>query len=97
MQHLQKLIVDSIQNSQFPNQPANLYDPIRYFLSLGGKRIRPTLTLLAAEMFGIREITDALPAANRSSTSIIFHLYMMMSWIRHRYVGGNRPCTKNGI
>lgn len=63
MQHLQKLIVDSIQNSQFPNQPANLYDPIRYFLSLGGKRIRPTLTLLAAEMFGIREITDALPAA----------------------------------
>lgn len=63
MQHLQKLIFDSIENSQFPNQPSNLYDPIRYFLSLGGKRIRPTLTLLAADMFDIREITDALPAA----------------------------------
>lgn len=63
MQHLQQLISDSIQNSQFPNQPTNLYDPIRYFLSLGGKRIRPTLTLVAAEMFDIREITDALPAA----------------------------------
>lgn len=63
MQHLQKLISDSIQNSQFPNQPTNLYDPIRYFLSLGGKRIRPALTLVAAEMFDIREIKDALPAA----------------------------------
>ena len=63
MQHLQKLISDSIQNSQFPNQPNNLYDPIRYFLSLGGKRIRPALTLVAAEMFDIGEITDALPAA----------------------------------
>lgn len=63
MQHLQKLISDSIQNSQFPNQPTNLYDPIRYFLSLGGKRIRPALTLVAAEMFDIPEITDALPAA----------------------------------
>ncbi|QQD15847.1 polyprenyl synthetase family protein [Sphingobacterium sp. UDSM-2020] len=63
MQHLQKLISDSIQNSQFPHQPTNLYDPIRYFLSLGGKRIRPALTLVAAEMFDIREITDALPAA----------------------------------
>lgn len=63
MQHLQKLISDSIQNSQFPNQPTNLYDPIRYFLSLGGKRIRPALTLVAAEMFDIGEITDALPAA----------------------------------
>lgn len=63
MQHLQKLISDSIQNSQFPSKPTNLYDPIRYFLSLGGKRIRPALTLVAAEMFDIREITDALPAA----------------------------------
>lgn len=63
MQHLQKLISDSIQNSQFPNQPTNLYDPIRYFLSLGGKRIRPALTLVAAEMFDIKEINDALPAA----------------------------------
>lgn len=63
MQHLQKLISDSIQNSQFPNQPTNLYDPIRYFLSLGGKRIRPALTLVAAEMFDIREIKDALSAA----------------------------------
>ncbi|MBE50656.1 MAG: isoprenyl synthetase [Flavobacteriales bacterium] len=35
----------------FPNSPANLYDPIRYFLLDGGKRIRPVLTLLSHQIF----------------------------------------------
>lgn len=34
-----------------PANPSNLYDPMRYFLSLGGKRMRPVLTLLAEELF----------------------------------------------
>jgi geranylgeranyl diphosphate synthase type II len=33
----------------FPNTPENLYDPLRYFLKIGGKRMRPILTLMAAE------------------------------------------------
>ncbi len=32
-------------------QPANLYDPVRYVLSMGGKRIRPTLMLLGYNLF----------------------------------------------
>ena len=36
----------------FPKEPTNLYDPLRYFLTLGGKRIRPVMTLLGAELFG---------------------------------------------
>lgn len=35
----------------FPSSPQNLYDPLSYFLQLGGKRIRPLLTLMAAELF----------------------------------------------
>lgn len=35
----------------FPAQPENLYDPCRYLLSLGGKRIRPVACLMAHEMF----------------------------------------------
>ena len=35
----------------FPNSPSNLYDPIRYFLLDGGKRIRPVLTLLSHQIF----------------------------------------------
>lgn len=35
----------------FPLQPANLYDPCRYLLSLGGKRVRPAVCLMANELF----------------------------------------------
>ena len=34
-------------------EPANLYDPINYILSQDGKRIRPKLVVLAAELFGV--------------------------------------------
>ncbi len=45
-----------------PNSPHNLYDPIRYFLNLGGKRIRPILTLLGTELFNYSK-EDAVSAA----------------------------------
>ena len=34
------------------NEPKNLYEPIIYILQLGGKRLRPVLTLMTAEIFG---------------------------------------------
>jgi geranylgeranyl diphosphate synthase type II len=36
-----------------PISPKNLYEPLTYFLQLGGKRIRPLLTLMASEMFNL--------------------------------------------
>lgn len=39
--------------SNYPTQkPYNLYEPMQYILELGGKRIRPILTLIAADGFG---------------------------------------------
>lgn len=35
----------------FPEQPASLYDPNQYFLSLGGKRVRPVMCLMGNELF----------------------------------------------
>ncbi len=35
----------------FPASPATLYDPNEYFLSLGGKRVRPVLCLMGNELF----------------------------------------------
>lgn len=43
-------------------QPSELYDPIRYMMQLGGKRIRPVLVLMANELFGGKEEL-AMPAA----------------------------------
>jgi geranylgeranyl diphosphate synthase, type II len=46
----------------FPQQPATLYDADEYFLSLGGKRVRPVLCLMGNELFD--EISeDAWPVA----------------------------------
>lgn len=43
-------------------EPKGLYEPIGYILNLGGKRIRPLLTLMTAEIFG-EDYSKALPAA----------------------------------
>jgi geranylgeranyl diphosphate synthase, type II len=51
-----------LQNLALPAHPANLYDPIRYTLSMGGKRIRPKMVLAACGMCG-GDITEATQAA----------------------------------
>ncbi|MBP0904678.1 polyprenyl synthetase family protein [Mariniflexile gromovii] len=43
-------------------EPVSLYNPINYILQLGGKRLRPVLTLMTAEIFNV-EYTKALDAA----------------------------------
>src|SRR5437868_5121738 len=58
----QQLIEEEIQKLSFQKEPAELYDPVRYMLKLGGKRIRPALALMSCELFD-GSYTDALPAA----------------------------------
>ncbi|PQJ21560.1 polyprenyl synthetase family protein [Tenacibaculum sp. SG-28] len=51
-----------LEKQNFTREPQNLYDPISYIMQLGGKRIRPLLTLIACDIFsGTYE--KALPAA----------------------------------
>jgi len=58
----------------FPNSPQNLYQPLTYFLAIGGKRIRPLLTLMASEMFG-------LPKENAINASLSIELFHNFSLI----------------
>lgn len=51
-----------ISSLSFTGNPQNLYDPIGYMLSLGGKRLRPVLCLMANDMFG-GDVQRAMPAA----------------------------------
>jgi Geranylgeranyl pyrophosphate synthase len=46
-----KLIEAEIKKQKFGAQPQSLYEPIRYIMSLGGKRLRPILTLLAYSLY----------------------------------------------
>lgn len=48
---LQQYAEQGIADMPLPQTPAALYEPVRYVLSLGGKRIRPVLTLMATELF----------------------------------------------
>lgn len=68
-------IDQAIAEIQFPKQPADLYEPIRYILQLGGKRIRPLLVLLAADLFEENKHQKALPAALAVE---LFHNFTLM-------------------
>ncbi len=59
---LLKLIKEKIQNSSYGAHPANLYAPIDYMMQLGGKRLRPVLTLMACELYD-KNVNKALDAA----------------------------------
>lgn len=50
--NLSDTITNWFESVIYPTKPANLYEPIEYTLSGGGKRLRPTLLLAAAEAFG---------------------------------------------
>jgi len=55
-------------------EPKNLYEPIQYILSLGGKRMRPVLTLMAAEVFNV-DCKKALAAATAVE---VFHNFSLI-------------------
>lgn len=54
--------INYLNQQQIGKDPETLYEPIRYILSLGGKRIRPVLTLMACDVFEV-DMNKALPAA----------------------------------
>lgn len=55
-------------------EPAGLYEPIGYIMDLGGKRMRPVLVMLSAELFGAPS-ENALPAA---AAVEIFHNFSLV-------------------
>ena len=58
----QRQIIAGIEKFNFSKEPKELYEPIAYIMSIGGKRIRPVLTLIGAELFN-GEQSNALNAA----------------------------------
>lgn len=46
-----QMVNDTINSLKYDREPATLYNPIRYVLSLGGKRLRPVLMLMAYNMY----------------------------------------------
>lgn len=71
---LSSLFSEKFKVRHFPTDPATLYDPNEYFLSLGGKRVRPVLCLMGNELFD--EIhPDAWQVANAIE---LFHNFSLV-------------------
>ena len=70
----QKLLDASLISANKDKAPHGLYAPIDYLLSLGGKRLRPVLVLMACEAFG-KAPKAGLAAAKAVE---IFHNFMLM-------------------
>ena len=80
-----------IINKEIPNlilnpEPKELYDPIRYALSVGGKRLRPSMVLMACNLF-----KDQIDEAIRPALAIeIFHNFTLV----HDDIMDNSPIRR---
>ena len=61
-QYYQEAFINYLNAFTVKREPLNLYEPVNYILQLGGKRLRPVLTLMTAEVFNT-DYKNALPAA----------------------------------
>lgn len=59
---LQSIVNAELQKKKYEEEPVALFEPMSYALSVGGKRLRPVMVLLAAQMYG-GDLDDALSSA----------------------------------
>ena len=69
-----ELISAEIDKLDWTKEPAGLYEPIGYVLVLGGKRIRPALTLMACELFS----DDLKPVIAPALGLEVFHNFTLL-------------------
>ncbi len=71
---ISEIINSEVSQLNWLKSPAQLYEPIGYVLSMGGKRVRPALTLLACNMFS----DDVTPAVKPALGIEIFHNFTLL-------------------
>ena len=74
IKQLLSIINDDIKGSYQNRKPEHLYDPIDYSMSVGGKRIRPVLCLMACNIFN-ENIAEAIKPAVGVET---FHNFTLL-------------------
>ncbi|WP_299249479.1 polyprenyl synthetase family protein [uncultured Lacinutrix sp.] len=73
-QDYQATFIDYLENFYKDREPKNLYDPINYILKLGGKRLRPVLTLMSADIFNC----DYKKAMDAALSIEVFHNFSLV-------------------
>lgn len=83
---LYQIIEQTISNTTYGIEPKELYQPISYMMSLGGKRLRPVLTLMGCNIFN-DDVETAIPAALAIE---IFHNFTLV----HDDIMDNAPLRR---
>ena len=73
--HIDGAIERLFNEIQFPSEPAGLYDPLRYMIGIGGKRIRPRLCLTTYALFKDRITPKLLDVA---AALEVFHTFTLL-------------------
>jgi geranylgeranyl diphosphate synthase type II len=89
LQDLQILIDKAVTKLKYPVYPAELYEPIYYILSMGGKRMRPALLLMACDLFG----GDVEKALSPALAIEVFHNFTLM----HDDIMDNAPLRRGKV
>jgi len=84
---LKKLVEKAINNLSYDTEAGNLIDPVNYILSIGGKRLRPVLTLMACNLFSDNIDEAILPATGVE----VFHNFTLV----HDDIMDQAPLRRN--
>lgn len=74
IQFYQDQFLAYLKDFKIEKEPQSLYEPVNYILNLGGKRLRPILTLLSAEIFDC----DYKKAMNAALSVEVFHNFSLI-------------------
>jgi geranylgeranyl diphosphate synthase type II len=86
IEHYSKQIGEYIDAMDYPTAPPNLYDPIRYTMEDGGKRLRPMFVLMACGLWR-NDVRESLPAA---AAIELFHNFTLL----HDDIMDNAPLRR---
>jgi len=84
---LKELVDKAIINLSFNTEAESLVDPIKYVLSIGGKRIRPVLALMACNLFNDKIDEAIMPAVGLE----VFHNFTLV----HDDIMDQAPLRRN--
>lgn len=73
--HIDSITRELFENLRFTEEPRGLYDPLRYMMEIGGKRIRPRLCLLAYSLYKDRFDESILSPA---AAIEVFHSFTLI-------------------
>ena len=82
----QHIFSEFLEGYIYDRKPSNLYDPVNYILKLGGKRLRPLLTLMVTEAFE----GDVHEALNAALSIEVFHNFSLV-----HYYGCSTPTKRH--